>query len=237
MNPLHTVLLLIIFSEILAGVESLHKDAKIIHYDLKMDNILVAYGDQHRSVDEMIKVLIIPRIAIADFGEARVVEDGVNCVRNRGTECIKSPELLSMATKMRKDGVGFDRRRSVNSTFATDIWSLGCLFYELMTGQYLFRNVDGNWVDFYYRVTGENGMTEADMIPVYAEEELGDSRFVEFLRFLLVRDPDRRPSIDGAIKRFQKLYSSYIVDPRIFPRGTRIELPPAIPGPLKVSSV
>jgi len=223
-----------VFSEILAGVESLHKDANIIHYDLKMDNILAEFGGP--SMDEAVKNLTIPRIAIADFGEARVVEPDIVCVRNRGTECIKSPELLSMANKLKRDGDLFDRRRGINTTHASDIWSLGCLFYEIITAQYLYRNVDGNWVEFYYRVTGEGGSTETDVIPEYATRELGDNRFVEFLRYLLVRDPDRRPNIDGVIKRFQKLYSSYISDPGLFPRGTRIELPESIPGRLRISS-
>lgn len=233
-SPIHTVVLLIVFSEILAGVESLHKDAKIIHYDLKMDNILVEFGGP--SMEDAVKRIIIPRIAIADFGEARVVEPDVTCVRNRGTECIKSPELLSMANKLKKDGDTFDRRRAMTTTYASDIWSLGCLFYELITGQYLYRNVDGNWVEFYYRVTGEGGQGDIDVLPEYAVKDLGDSRFVEFLRYLLVRDPDRRPNIDGAIKRFQKLYSSYIVDPTIFPKRTRIELPESIPGTLRINS-
>jgi serine/threonine protein kinase len=232
--PLSTVLLLIVFSEILAGVESLHKDAKLIHYDLKMDNILVEFGGQV-SLEIARNRRLIPRIAIADFGEARVVEPGITCVRNRGTECIKSPEILSLANRMKKDGIMFDRRRAIDTSYASDIWSLGCLFYELITGQYLFRNVDGNWIDFYYRVTGEGGTMESDILPTYAQDELGDPRFVEFVRFLLVRDADRRPNIDGVIKRFQRLYSSYIVDPSLFPAGTRIELPDSIPGALRVN--
>ncbi len=223
------VILLIVYSEILAGVESLHKKAKVIHYDLKMDNILVEFGDDAQNP------LVIPRIAIADFGEARVFESGITCLRNRGTECIKSPEILSIANRMKKDGILFDRRRAIDTTYASDIWSLGCLFYEIMTGQYLFRNVDGNWIDFYYRVSGEGGRMDSDILPPYASNELGDPRFVEFVRFLLVRDPDRRPNIDGVIKRFQRLYSSYIVDPSLFPTGTRIELPESIPGVLRVN--
>ncbi|KAL6047095.1 Dual specificity phosphatase, catalytic domain containing protein [Balamuthia mandrillaris] len=35
----------------------------------------------------------------------------------------------------------------------SDVWALGCLFYELLTGEFLFQ--DSDWVRFFIRVTYE----------------------------------------------------------------------------------
>lgn len=53
-----------------------------------------------------------------------------------------SPEMLTVTNKSKKDSDDFDRRKSIGTTRASDIWSLGCLFYELLTGDYLFKNND-----------------------------------------------------------------------------------------------
>lgn len=223
-DPVTLVQMLIVFSEMLSAVSHLHADAGIVHYDLKMDNILVEFG-AHADAP-----LVIPRIAVADFGEARITDDDV-CMKNRGTECIKSPEMLSIANSIRKDGVGFDRRRAVGTTRASDIWSLGCLFFELLTGQFLFANSDGDWLAFYYRVTGESNagnplLSSIDEELLYERREL-----IEFLNFVLIRDAARRPSIDAVIRKFQKVYSSIVES---LPNGVSVELPDIIPGVLRV---
>ena len=223
------VRLLIVFSQILSAVQHLHTTAGIIHYDLKMDNILVDMA----GVEDSRETLVVPKIAIADFGEARIVDihSDVPCTKNRGTECIKSPEMLSIAHRLRKDGAAYDRRREVGTTTASDIWSLGCLFFELMTGEYLFGNkMDGDWLEFYYRVADEGG----DCKDILSEEDrirLGDNHeLVDFLHFMLVRDPTRRPSIDAVIRRFQKMYSRIV---RLTPEQVYM-LPTSIPGLLKI---
>jgi len=71
--------------------------------------------------------------------------------RNRGTEFIKSPEMLLVANASKKEAKWFDRRKRQGAGAPSDVWSLGCLLYEIVTGDYLFHDED--WIRFFIRVT------------------------------------------------------------------------------------
>lgn len=45
----------------------------------------------------------------------------------------------------------YDRRRTVGCNCASDVWSLGCLLFEVVTGEYLFSQQD--WVALFVTVT------------------------------------------------------------------------------------
>jgi serine/threonine protein kinase len=77
------------------------KDNNIIHRDLKLQNILLAKDGT---------------IKIADFGFAKILKNyGESTNSFCGTATTIAPEIV--------EGKDY--------TFSADIWSLGCIFYEL----------------------------------------------------------------------------------------------------------
>ena len=107
---------LAIFAGILDGVEYAHARG-VVHRDLKPSNVLLVGG-------------VVPKVA--DFGLARVLDDGTDARRTRtgvamGTPAYMSPEQV-------RDAKNVDER--------TDIFALGCILYELVTGHRTFPGDD-----------------------------------------------------------------------------------------------
>lgn len=200
----HLSVLLAVFKQILKGVAVLHEN-DIIHYDLKCDNVMVevnkkpsaspAEGSSPNPDDGS----DVPWVALGDFGESRIMENAQELdMRNRGTEIIKGPEMLELDFVSRRDSKAHDRRKRVGTSKAADIWSLGCIFFELLTGRFLFEDYDiaSHWAC----ATGKSG----DVVNEENEKRLGhNGHLLEYLRFLLVRDADRRPTIQMASKKFE----------------------------------
>lgn len=46
-----------------------------------------------------------------------------------------------------------DRRHAVGCNCTSDVWSLGCLLYELFAGRFLFQGAQDDWVKFFVTVT------------------------------------------------------------------------------------
>jgi len=99
----------LIFRGIVSGVAYAHA-AGLVHRDLKPSNVLLRrIGDQ-----------IIPKVA--DFGLAKALEGRHSHTRTgtyMGTPPYSAPEQI-------RDAKGVDQR--------ADVWALGCILYELLTG-------------------------------------------------------------------------------------------------------
>merc|ERR1711964_258446 len=98
--------------QMLSGLAFMHKN-RVIHRDIKPANVLI-------SADGKVK--------LADFGTAFDLSALTHTVLQtmRGTPAFIAPEVI------RKD----------KHTTATDIWSMGVVFYNMLTGKIPFRAKD-----------------------------------------------------------------------------------------------
>ena len=71
-----------------------------------------------------------------------------------------------------------------------------------MTGDFLFYDTD--WIQFYIRVTSpqETLLTEEKLNKIN-----NNAYIVDFLNFLLVREPLHRPQINHVLKRFEHIHA------------------------------
>ena len=96
------------FKQICNGVRALHQDYKIIHGNLKLENILIK--------EKIIK--------LSDFGETRKFKDSINIKNNKRLGTLGKYEYLAPEIFKNKN-VNFDEK--------TDIWSLGIILYKMLT--------------------------------------------------------------------------------------------------------
>ena len=97
-----------LFLQILRGLEYIHSQ-RILHRDIKLDNILI---DQSSN------------LKICDFGISRTIIPSHRMTEQSGTPAFMAPEIIS--------GGGYEG-------FGSDIWSLGVVLYCLLTGTLPFR--------------------------------------------------------------------------------------------------
>jgi serine/threonine protein kinase len=136
--------------------------------------------------------------SLADFGVAKVFHDEKDSftTRNRGTEFIKSPEMLIVANTPAKSKFG--TRKKTGASAASDVWSLGCLLFELVSGEFLFYETD--FAEFFTRVT----YADKEVIPPEKRKFLDNNRtLVEFLEFVLHKNPVFRPTLPDVIRKFE----------------------------------
>lgn len=204
-QPLHRCLNLYlnVFAACLNSFKFLAEN-RVNHYDIKCDNFLLEPLDpflpeeqfwDHSGVD-------LPNfsVCLADFGEAKIWKEESDSftTHNRGTEFMKSPEMLIAGGASRK---AQDRRKKVGAAAASDIWSLGCMFYELLTGEFLFDE-GTDFFRFYIRVT----VPGQELIRSDCKAKLDNQPIlIEFLQWMLEREPTQRPTIDSILRRFHQV--------------------------------
>ncbi|GAA5808174.1 hypothetical protein MFLAVUS_001558 [Mucor flavus] len=114
--------------QLLTSVAFVH-ELKLIHTDLKPENILLVdsesvEADNIEGVDPKSRVLRNTDIRLIDFGSATFEQDyhsNVVCTRH-----YRAPEIIL--------GLGW--------SYPCDIWSIGCILVEFLTGDALFQTHD-----------------------------------------------------------------------------------------------
>ena len=161
-----------IMRQIVSAIKYLHVDKKIIHRDLKLENILLHYDNE---IDRKEKNILKAKIKIIDFGFARFIKEGI-AESILGSPLFMDPRILLKLNKL-------DNSKDFKYEEKADIYSLGIICYILLTGNQLF---DVNRMDDLIRET-ELGIYK---ISVHLSKET-----ISFLNYMLKYDPKKRLDI------------------------------------------
>ncbi|WEW61358.1 bifunctional endoribonuclease/protein kinase ire1 [Emydomyces testavorans] len=185
-----------ILRQITTGVRYLHS-LKIVHRDLKPQNILVAAPKARRGSGSL-------RLLISDFGLCKKLEDNQSSFRATtahaaGTSGWRAPELLvdddspanptmwSNNSMDSSEPAVVDPQTNRRATRAIDIFSLGCVFYYVLTrGSHPFDK-DGKFMREANIVKGYHNLDELKRLGDYAFEA------EDLIGRMLSLDPRRRP--------------------------------------------
>ncbi|CAL1530449.1 unnamed protein product [Lymnaea stagnalis] len=214
--------------QVLKGTEFCHSH-NIIHRDIKPENILISKSGI---------------IKICDFGFARTLaQPGETYTDYVATRWYRAPELLVGDTKYGR---------------AVDIWAIGCLLYEIITGEPLFpgdSDIDqlyhiircfGNLPQRHKEVFHRNPLFVGmrlpevrDIIPLEKKITKVSPDSLNFMKQCLQLDPEKRPTCTQLLKHnlFLKdgFGARFIVELRqkIYHENVANELPKSSPSTIK----
>ncbi|KAF7371208.1 Kinase-like protein [Mycena sanguinolenta] len=215
-----------IVRQVILAMIYLHDKCNIIHTDIKNTNILLTSPALavSESTSTTTRDSSHPNPESGEmFSNATVklIDLGVSCwadrVEEHFTELIQSPERRAPEVAV---GAGWGK--------PADIWSLGCLVYELTIGEFLFdHEIDpisvpylhatllgphppslkfGKYCDVFFKDDGsmKYTLTErvdlADVIRSRLPEDLDTEGLIHFLELMLRMDPAERASLQSLMK-------------------------------------
>lgn len=186
-------------AEILEAIKYLH-DRDIIHRDLKPENILLSASGH---------------IKITDFGTALLSTGADETSRNSfvGTAEYVSPEVL----------------QNEDATTACDIWAVGCILFQMLTGRSPFRTAS-EYLTFNV-ILGHCDGSE----PLSFPSTIGDSAR-ELINLLLAPEPQARIGVgeEGSGNDFTSLcaHPFFVSEEKPVLWGHLLEqVPPFVPDP------
>lgn len=149
-----------LFYQICSGVQYMHRE-NVTHRDLKPENILLATAD------------VYTLVKISDFGLSKRVQLNTLLETRCGTVYYMAPEVRMMNN---------------NYTNKVDIWSLGVILFNCLSGQYPFNEyeyLNSNPIKLLFGSVWKNISKEA----------------ITLVQDCIQNNVDRRPSIDTVLAR------------------------------------
>lgn len=158
----------VIMEQLLLAIDFIHK-RRIVHRDIKLDNVLINEISEEEEGQFCVR--------IADFGLSTFLPPGeeVKMTEKCGTPCYVAPEIL----------------RNEGYTTKCDIFSLGSVLFNLLTGRFLFRGA--NKVE----VLHANKLCSLKQIYEYIEDLSKPCR--DLLLKMLSANPTKRPTAQEAL--------------------------------------
>ena len=174
-KPFPEVIVQHIMLQIVKAVNYLHSQ-RIIHRDLKLDNILVKFENE---ADKNNLNLLKAEVKIIDFGFAATKDNSGLLHTAIGSPMNMDPLILHKFNSGGKENIelGYDEK--------ADIWSLGTLCYQMLTGNYTFNAY--NMKELVSKI--EEGTYK---VPTNLSKEA-----ISFLSAMLKYDPNKRLSADN----------------------------------------
>ena len=131
-KPFSQEIVQFLMKQIVDGIRYIHSH-KIIHRDIKLDNILASF---QKESDKNNLNMMASQVKIIDFGLATRLGPQDLTYTALGSPINMDPLILK---KFNKAG-GYEQLQGYNEK--ADIWSLGTICYELLTGEAMFKVKD-----------------------------------------------------------------------------------------------
>ena len=167
-----------IMRQVVSGISFLHSN-KIIHRDLKLDNILVTFPTEN---DKKSLNMMKATAKIIDFGFATKLHASKSNLTYTvlGTPTNMDPQILKNMETRTPNHQGYDEK--------ADIWSLGTLCYEMLVGHMAFC---GSSMQELFQKVRQGTYS----LPMNLSKEV-----VSFINGMLQKDPNKRLSAKDLLK-------------------------------------
>jgi len=162
------------------ALEAAHA-SRVTHCDLKPENVLLPPDG---------------RLRVVDFGIARVVETLTSDAAPRGQPRVAGTPGYMAPEQWQGEATGA----------AADVWALGVILYEMLTGHRPFEGPAADGRPLYLRVLDESMVPRA--VPG------ADNALMRLLAGMLTRDPSRRPTAAAVAQQLEWMLAQTDTDGR-----------------------